>query len=382
MKSNFIETFCANLKEIPIPNIDQDNIIEKFHEIKAILKEIKENGNKEKLQNVLYNYIMEKHVRETIDSLNSMQRTLYESTSSAFASEYLKVIPNRSDFVFDDNTFQIALRMRFGIKLKGFHGAIKCPFCQLNIDKQGHHFAIGCRGVENRRIENHNTLVTKLAACVRYCGDNFIKEPPGLFLSTDGITTSNEKPDLAIYSATMNNQGRDRELLDITITSPFTSHGAVKEDNSLKAANNPAKSKGVQAEKAYKRKIVKYNDELKLKNKSLNLAKDGIIPIVFDISGLIHPKSLFYIEKTLAARGAKYRKLKPHQISTFIMRILNCWLIKCYSETVANKMDHTFSNIGNARLYKNEEINPYSLVDYIQEHNPLNMRSDATCIDG
>jgi hypothetical protein len=198
------------------------------------------------------------------------------------------------------------------------------------LDKYGHHFVSGC-ACYGKRTQQHDALSYATSGAISWCGLRNIREELGCFKEADPL--NGKKPDISVIHPLpsddlVDSQGRIPKLiLDIQITSPVPgSQGGVF----LTMTKNVANQENHEANRAFNSKNRKYGEIAKENGLSF-------LPIIFETTGRIHPKSLEFFD-CLAAHAAEVKKIDKGIVYGYIMNKLSCTLQKSIAETINSRL--------------------------------------------
>ena len=165
------------------------------------------------------------------------------------------------------------------------------------LDQKGHHLATGC-GREGMRHRTHDFLALQICNLCNYGGFYTKREEHGCFKETDA--DDNKRPDISIMNPLPHQVQQDQRklVLDVSVTCPlqYNLQGTL-----TTITRRQANKKGPAAETAFKVKNKKY-----LERATRN--KLGFLPIIFESTGRVHPKSL-ELFKTIAKKAEESTRI-------------------------------------------------------------------------
>ena len=201
--------------------------------------------------------------------------------------------------------------MKYGFKLKPNKGFYL-------------HISTGCPK-DAHRLRTHDALKVELDQILRYAGFWTTREETQSF-GVD-LPDDNHRPDISIRNPEGLEMEGSKVLVDVAVTCPVRNE---KCQVMIKTEAAAAKSKGKQAEEMYKIKMNKYDDLKKqaaLQTPNFQPNSIGIVPFIFESTGLIHKNSLEFLER-VADQAAEMMRMKGENLGTYFLKRLSICLQK------------------------------------------------------
>ena len=233
----------------------------------------------EKRSQTLQHYISQFCAEEFSNQLKSLFDTPEEtawltSLQDPDAGIWLEMAPKTSAHMMTNIQFEMALCLRLRLPQRCIVKNIRCSCStarkMVTPDVYGLHFCSGCNK-DGVRIQTHDRIRDQFERILRYCDILTVREERNVFRGVD--PDNGKRPDISA----LNLPGKTiKQLLDIRLTSPVP---ATNPENLLMPqAVIPLRA----AKKAYDEKMRKFNEDA-------NNSNLGFIPIVFEITGKMHP---------------------------------------------------------------------------------------------
>ena len=260
------------------------------------------------------------------------------------AGIWLETTPYNDPLHFTSLQYTTALRHRY-------HLGSRCdcatkPF----LDPYGIHVATGC-GKGGFRNATHDALCHTLNQIMNYAGYSTIREERqcfGAYLEED-----NHRPDITIKNPDGQHLIGSKIIIDVSVTCPLEldRHGHVKAPS-----RNEAVKKGSKA-------VARYNDKIKKckvlerlaaenatqHNRELIPNNFGIVPFIFESTGLIHRKSLEFLER-VADKATESKRLNNSNIYSFFLKRL----VVCLQKSIANAIERRITSLNGHYNFDND----------------------------
>jgi hypothetical protein len=250
------------------------------------------------------------------------------------AGKWLTVVPKQEDFQFHNSQYETDLRFRLLLPNRFAVEGTNCDGCtrKVVLDPTCHHLVSGCPCF-GKRTQLHDALSYAANEMAKYCGFRTKREELHCFREAD--PECGKKPDVSIFNPPILDNllgigdGRIRKLvLDFQVTDPLpgSASGVFKPMSQYLAekANH-------MADMAFATKNRKY----------LNIATENglsFLPIIFESTGRIHPKSLKFFE-AIADHAAEVKKINKGIVFAFIMNKLSCVFQKNLASNINSRLD-------------------------------------------
>ena len=206
--------------------------------------------------------------------------------------------------------FEMALCLRLRLPQKCIVKNIRCscskPGRIVNPDIYGIHFCTGCND-DGVRIQTHDRTRDQFERILRYCNILTTREEKNIFRGQD--PDNGKRADISA----LNLPGKTvKHLLDIRLTSPIPATNP--ERLTLAQAKVPLRA----ANKSYEEKMRKYAADADDNNL-------GFIPIVFEITGRMHPATRDLLHEVIAQKArdkvAPFASMWKYWISSLMITI-------------------------------------------------------------
>jgi len=208
----------------------------------------------------------------------------------------------------DDCEMMLSLRLMLPQKciLPGTKCSCSTRIKKVTLDEYGIHLCTGCKK-DGVRIRTHNRVRDRVDNILHYCGVLTVKEEMHVFQAVD--PANNMRADISA----MNLPGKTvKQLLDIRLTSPIP-------------AINPESLTLADANKDLRAAHHSHNEKLNKYQETARNCNFGFIPIVFEITGRMHPvtHALFttLIKKTAQDKLAPFEAVWKYWISSLMICI-------------------------------------------------------------
>jgi hypothetical protein len=242
-------------------------------------------------------------------------------------SAWLETVPKNSFLAMNSDQFSTAMALRLYHSQKDFQSGIKCN-CTIGkshpiIDPQCMHLCTGCK-MDGTRIKTHNNVRDTFNAMLNHCGIKTIVEEKNCFKSVD--------PDngMKLDISAINLPGYPmKQLLDIRITCPCPTDGKTMLTSAqaltpLRAANHS------------------HHDKLRKYQKNAQFSNLGCLPIVFEVTGAMHPTVFDLIDKVTYNR-CKILKSSFNNLSKYWKSALSITLQKSISDGIMTRLFNIYS---------------------------------------
>ena len=254
-----------------------------------------ENSRPVTLQGQLTKLVERHNLTYLKDYMDNRRLAWFLSSSDAFASTFLNVLPKCPAFTFTSEEMRVLLNHRFYLAQPDRSQDMRC-ICKDRrtgqhpvIDERAHHCITGC---PKRRLggDIHDAVVHTLGTCFNALGYGMRKEVNNLFTHVQGDFTEQERrmrPDLFIKDiAYPNLRGC---LVDVSIASPvpLTENGNLTRESAVKV--NRASSE------RYSQKMEKYN-------RISNAIGIKFQPFIFETTGRLNPSSLLWLKEAFTSK--------------------------------------------------------------------------------
>jgi hypothetical protein len=293
----------------------------------------------ESLQHFISHIMTEKREEHFFKSLSdNNEKAWIVSLKHKECSAWLEAIPKNSYLSMNSDQFSTAMSLRLYHNQKDLLMGTKCTCTVAKshpmIDPQCIHLCTGCR-MDGTRIRTHNNVRDSFNAMLNHCGIKTIVEEKNCFKAADPY--NGEKLDISA----INLPGYAmKQLLDIRITSPCPTDG--KSTLTLNQALNPLRA----ANHSFQEKKRKYE-----KNAFANNL--GCLPIVFEVTGAMHPNVLNLIEKVTRTR-CKTLHCSFNNLSKYWLSVISITLQSSLSAGIMTRLSNIYSGQHN-RSYQTSE---------------------------
>jgi hypothetical protein len=203
------------------------------------------------------------------------------------------------------------------------HSQLKCRCGKTphGVDDHGFHFSLGCN-TDHQRTILHDSSVQELESIMKGNGLIVRHEPRNTFQD------SGNRPDTIIDNPQCLELGRPytQVIIDHSFTCPL--EGAMTGSIISPVTREKAMVAGDRAEIRYVEKFRRYENLIAQNNVGrANPDKVFILPFVFESSGLLHHKSMEFLE-TLADHCSKEKKIPLVNMLIYIKRRMACCLAR------------------------------------------------------
>jgi hypothetical protein len=277
-----------------------------------------------------------------VSSYDSKHLSWFTSTADSTSARFLEVLPKNPSFTFDPEAYRVLLNLRLYLPQPERTEGLRCD-CKKKptVDNNCFHFITGCpKSAFGMNI--HNGVCNTLKELANAVGLRAKREPFGVFrdIFVDGITDTqqNMRPDLIVY----NGMGtRVDVVLDVSNATPVPIFG--NQILPIDAAKVPNRV----AELRYQEKERKYHDTATANNLKF-------IPIVFETTGRMHPKSLKYLnDHILSKYDTHYQEGKL--LKNFWLSKISCSFQHQVAMSIKNKLRMLTAGRFSYGTYENRE---------------------------
>ena len=296
----------------------------------------------EALQDRIYDKELTSFKSEVLPTMSRTRKAIFVGTSTATASAWLTVIPNKDELRLQPEHFQAALCHRYHLDQPSICTNLRCS-CKRGaiVDAKGAHFQQFC-AMEGLRSDTHNAIAHTLANIMRGAGCLVRTEQrvcPDNGRKSDCSTNQNPLSPLPLH-------------VDVKVTGVHPETGALSDANALK--------QGRAAEAGYKEKIQDYGNLPETNNIQL-------LPFSVENHGFIHQQSLKLVE-VLAAKAELTWRLPSKVIFEYWLKLLSIALQRGIGIAIVSRARTITSGIAASksaawRPVIPEEVRVYMHVD-------------------
>lgn len=232
-----------------------------------------------------------------------------------YAGAWLERAPKSYRLSIDSREFEIAIRLRFRVKIPSIQEGHKCDCSNNNgsyervLDGYGIHLCSGCNR-DGTRIGTHDAVVKAFRDMLSHGGVSSTLEERQVYADTD--PDNNKRGDITAMRLPGTNLAR-RQVLDITIVSPVH----LSQSTRLTSMNK-AKQKFYEADKAAAKKREKHQQ-------CADNSNLGFIPIVFEITGAIHIDAI-KVMKNVQKDSSRTKNCEEEKLFRFWVSIISMTL--------------------------------------------------------
>ena len=327
--SNDLEKFLhvENISEIDSPMFSQlkvsidfiksrsdpDKIIS-FESLKELIPKngkVKGDGPKEALQHSISTFLEHSNsLKIKIDFSTPEEIAWLTSIKNAESGLAFDIAPKTSMHTISNADCIMMLKLRLRLPQQIILPGTKCDCSTrkkvVTVDKYGIHFCTGCNK-DGVRIQTHNATRDHVEKILHYCGILTVKEEAHVFQTAD--PNNNKRADISALNLP---DTFVKHLLDIRLTSPIP-------------AINPESLIMADAVKVDRAANHSYNEKLHKYEAIASANNLGFIPIVFEITGRMHPVAHTLLEdiikKTSRDRFAPFEAVWKYWISSLMIVI-------------------------------------------------------------
>jgi hypothetical protein len=270
------------------------------------------------------------------------RKTWIKSLKSAEAGRWLTVKHTSGKFSLTCDQFQAALCYRMYMPQPRLlpHKRCTCRTARSN-DERGHHLTTGCP-IGPWRIKTHDNLRDEICALFKAYGIAYTKEELLCFGLENG-----KRPDISVAAGQMGNPRK--VLLDVSVTAVLT-----------QATEGRANPPGEAAR-------LRFEDKNRTYNEKANNNNHSFLPIVFESTGGIHPKSLEFLKAVAKDVTDDQRGAKEDALFNYFMTSLSVCLQRGLANAFINGRTRIHGS-GEERYfhdtytYSREAVEEYALL--------------------
>jgi hypothetical protein len=324
---NPLELCLKNVLSLHIPMIDQFHISITFlnslspdYKIhpSSLLSHIPDLGEES-----LQHFISSKHRSHNHRELESIFNTPAEtawllSLQDPDAGLWLEISPKTSMHRMTNSQFRTALTLRLYLPQQSILAGTRC-LCRkaphtVSVDAQGVHYCSGCL-LAGGRIQTHNRIRDQLVKMMSHSGVSTITEEQDCFRAQD--PENGCRGDISAFNIP-NRPGK--HILDVRLASPVPPNAPTT------FTMSQAKQDFRAGNKAYASKQQKYG----AMSAAANL---GFLPIVFEITGKMHPATKEVL-KAILSKSSETRSAPPIAMWIFWISALQIQLQKALADSI------------------------------------------------
>ena len=218
------------------------------------------------------------------ESSKDSEKARLHAVSAPKSGLFLKTIPILPTLALDDNSFQMAVRLRLGAPPPDL--PTYCPLCRSNTDLDIDPWhALSCTSQRRKIIKRHNSVAREIYKWIHHLGGQAKLEPLDL---EDG---SNRRPDLEII------MGGKTFLVDVSIRNPTCpSNSALGAKGKLKVAATAEKEKS----KKYEAMALEQGAEF--------------VPFILETHGGFGDRASAFIDLLVKESAALSHAWAPHEV--------------------------------------------------------------------